>query len=225
MLDPAHYCSVLSAEVGKKKFAGKNVVTSQLHLYSEQQRVFEIATSAIEVHQQIFQTTYMYCLFAEIITVQITKSIQYSASSSHKKQWVSHIFAQSCLNLITLPKLMRVTSISGIKFSCTQITEFLVRILPTDIDCRSLNLHYLNPGMGLQFGYSGFSHNQNSHNLSGAFALGSKCEDKYAKMQCRTERKNHGFCFTLVSTCVVDKKTWILPTGAPRLTMLLHGMI
>ena len=66
-------------------------MTSQLRLYSEQQRAFGIATSAIEVHQQIFQTTYMYCLFAEIITVQITKSIQYSASSSHKKQNIAYL--------------------------------------------------------------------------------------------------------------------------------------
>ena len=42
---PAHYCPFLPAEVGKRFFAGKNLVTAQtqLRLYSELQRAFGIS--------------------------------------------------------------------------------------------------------------------------------------------------------------------------------------
>ena len=41
----AHYCSFLPADVGKSFFAGKNLVAAQtqLRLYSEQQRAFEMS--------------------------------------------------------------------------------------------------------------------------------------------------------------------------------------
>ena len=53
--------------------------------------------------------------------------------------------------------------------------------VPIDIDGRSQNLHHLYPGMGLKLGYLFFFFpDQNNRDLSGAYVLRSKGENKQA---------------------------------------------
>ena len=61
-------------------------------------------------------------------------------------------------------------------------------------------------GWNLNWGYSGFSRDQNNRNSSGAYVLRSKCENKHACRKDRTARQDRGrILFPCVSACVVGK--------------------
>ena len=64
----------------------------------------------------------------------------------------------------------------------------------------------INPGMGLQLGYSGFSHDQNNHDSSGVYV---NCillrESKTGVKRCMAHKDRGRILFMFVPTCVVSK--------------------